>query len=282
MIENDWPTEFVYVDGCRLSIHDIGAGGHPAMVFLHGIGCTKAIWTPVIRRLPSSWRFVPIDIRGGGESEETEPSDLTLAEWAADVIAVFEHLDLAEPPVLVGHSLGASIALQCALDHPSSVAGLVLLGAEAGLCRLGPMMRERARAIEDEGFDQWVNGPWRSAPPMSSRSREANPGLVDEYSTMLYVTGAEKYIRCVEGIAGSPDLTARLGEITVPVLVMIGGEDDRTLPEYGRALAKGLPESRTVELPGVGHTLQMESPDRVASEMAAFVAELAGSRKARS
>ncbi len=277
MIENEWPTEFVEVDGGRLAIHDLGHDGHPALIFVHGIGTSKEIWTPVIRRLPSSWRFVPIDIRGGGETEEADERALRLEGWSADLAAVVDHLGLTEAPVLVGHSLGASIVLQYALDHPSSLAALVLLGAEGGLCRLGPLMRERSKAIEESGIDGWVTGPWRQAPPVSVTSRRANPGLVDEYATMLYQTGAQRYIRCVDGIAESPDLTSRLGEIRAPALVMIGGDDDRTLPEFGWVLANGLPAGRGVELPRVGHTLHMESPDRVAAEIGAFVGEVIGS-----
>ncbi len=66
----------------------------------------------------------------------------------------------------------------------------------------------------------------------------------------------------------------RLGEIQQPALVLVGGEDDRTLPEHGQRLAESLPAGRLVELAGVGHTMPLEAPDEVAQAVLELGAEL--------
>jgi len=268
--------QYAELDGCRLALYDTGGSGGPTLVFVHGIGGARTVWIPVLERLPESWRLVAYDYRGGGESEEDAQSagrPLSVAQWASDLEALLDERGVTGPLVVVGHSLGATIALQFALDRPGRADAIVLVGAEAALCRLGAVMQERARSIAETGVDGWVKGPWRAAPPFSRRTQAERPEIIDEYSTMLYQTGAERYIRAVDAIAASPDFSDRLSEITVPVLVLIGGEDDRTTPEVGWALANGLPAGRGVELPEVGHTLSYEAPERVAEEIERFVAE---------
>jgi pimeloyl-ACP methyl ester carboxylesterase len=265
--------EYDEIDGCRIALWDTGPGEGPTLVFVHGIGGAKAVWLPVLDLLPPEWRLIAYDYRGGGESEEDEPRPLSVGRWTSDLGALLGLRRVEEPVVLVGHSLGATIVLKFAIDHPEVPAAIVLVGAEAALCRLGPVMLERARAIEETGIDGWVRGPWRAAPPFSKRTQHERPELVDEYSKMLYLTGPERYLRAVTAIDESPDLSPFLSAVTVPALVLIGGEDDRTTPEVGWTLADGLPNGRGVELPDVGHTLSYEAPAKVSDEIVRLVRE---------
>jgi pimeloyl-ACP methyl ester carboxylesterase len=264
-------TESVGIGDCSIALYDIRSPSRPPVVFLHGIGCSKAVWSRVLGRLPEEWRLIAYDSRGAGESKESSPGPLSLEVYAADLRALLHARAAEDRPVLVGHSLGASVALQFALTWPDVPAALVLIGAEAGLCRLGAMMQERASAIAVSGMRGWIEGPWRKAPPFSEASVAAEPGLLDTYAQMLYQTGAERYARAVAAIIESPDLTGSVGRIELPSLVLIGGHDDRTLPSFGWQLAELLPNGRGVELPNVGHTLPMEAPQRVAEELITFV-----------
>lgn len=264
-------TEYVTVGDSSIAVWDIRPDGAPPIVFLHGIGCSKDVWSRILPRLPDEWRLIAYDQRGAGESKEAFEQPLSVELMADDLHALLQARAAEDRPVIVGHSLGASVALQFALTWRDVPAGLVLIGAEAGLCRLGPMMAERAAAITATGMQSWIDGPWRKAPPLSKASRAAEPGIVDIYAQMLHQTGPERYIRAVTAIANSPDLSDVVHLIEVPALVLIGGDDDRTLPRYGWDLAERLPSARGVELPNVGHTLPMEAPQRVAEEIIAFV-----------
>jgi len=268
-----WQTEYAALGDCRIALYDTGPSDGATIVFSHGIGGAKSVWIPVLEHLPKSWRLIAYDYRGGGESEETVSQPLSLHQWAIDLKALLGERQVESSPVLVGHSLGASIVLQFTLDWPDVPGALVLIGAEAGLCRLGPMMQERSRAIVESGIDGWIKGPWRAAPPFSKATQTNYPDMIDKYSEMLYLTGADRYLRAVTAIAESPDLTEHLGGIAVPTLVLIGGEDDRTTPEAGWDLVAGLPSARGVEVADVGHTLSYEAPERVVGELVQFVRE---------
>lgn len=269
-------TEYSELSDCRIALYDSNPAGAPAVVFVHGIGGSKAVWAPVLPILPEAWRIIAYDYRGGGESEETAPRKLALELWASDLRALLDARGVAGPVVLVGHSLGASIVLQFALTHPSSAVGLVLVGAQADICALGPLMQARADSILQGGVTGWVAGPWRAAPPFSKATMAARPEIIDEYAEMLHLTGAERYVRAVTAIAESPDLRGELGSISVPSLIVIGSDDDRTTPQAGWELVARLPDARGVELADVGHTVSFEAPERLAQELVIFVGRVAG------
>jgi pimeloyl-ACP methyl ester carboxylesterase len=92
---------------------------------------------------------------------------------------------------------------------------------------------------------------------------------------MLLANDDGNYIRTCVAIATSEDLTDQLGDVMQPALVILGGDDDRTLPEHGRELARRLGRGALVELPGVGHTLPLEAPAEIAAAVQHFLDDIA-------
>src|SRR5262249_56307417 len=77
--------------------------------------------------------------------------------------------------------------------------------------------------------------------------------------------------RQCRAIASAESLSDRLGEVRRPVLVVVGSDDDRTLPEHGRELARSIPQARLVELADVGHTIPLEAPVEAARAITKFL-----------
>jgi pimeloyl-ACP methyl ester carboxylesterase len=100
--------------------------GTPVLL-IHGNCSSAAFWEPLVRRLPSDLRLIAPDLRGYGGSE-TAPVDATrgLRDFADDVAALLDALDLREPVVVAAHSMGCGVAMQLLVDHPSRVRGLLL------------------------------------------------------------------------------------------------------------------------------------------------------------
>ena len=214
-----------------------------------------------------------VDLRGTPRSREVERTELTLARWAEDLAAVVEQLGL-ERPALVGHSLGASVALKLALERPELLGSLVLIGGEADLSNLAPRMLLSAERIEELGLETWIDEFWSQNPPFSAPSLERDPSMLDDYRNLLLENDPVDYVRQCRAIAAAESLSGRLGEVGHPVLVVVGGLDDRTVPEHGRELARALPNARLVELPEAGHSIPLEAPEATAEAVAAFLAEL--------
>jgi pimeloyl-ACP methyl ester carboxylesterase len=271
---SDPESTVVALDTCEVACEISGAGA-PAIILLHGLGGSTALWRDVQARLGNGHRVISYDLRGAGRTRQLEDREFSLATWADDLRGLLSALDV-ESPVLVGHSLGASVALKYALSFSEEVAGLVLLGADPDLSNLAPRMRAAAELIERIGLESWVSEQWVKNPPFAPAALARRPEILDRYRAMLLGNDQADYVRTCLAIAAAESLGERVGEIALPALVVIGAEDDRTLPEHGRRLAGRLRNARAVELEGVGHTMPFEAPDEVASALLAFVAGLPG------
>ena len=243
------------------------------VVLLHGLGLSGALWSRVRDGFGPGYQLILVDLRAAGQTRELEEEELSLERWADDLAGLLDALDVRRP-VIVGHSLGASIALKFALERPDDVRALALIGADATLSNLAPRMLANAERIENMGLEAWVEKFWSKNPPFSPESLERDPEILDEYRALLLANDPADYVRQCRAIAAAEDLAERLGDISLPALVLIGGSDDRTLPEHGRQLATRLGDARVVELPDVGHTLPLEAPQAVAAAVSAFLQDL--------
>ncbi|GIJ41158.1 alpha/beta hydrolase [Micromonospora andamanensis] len=120
----------VAANGLTQSVRVAGPPDGVPVLLIHG-NCSSALfWEPLVRRLPGHLRIVAPDLRGFGQTD-TAPVDATrgLADFADDVAALFDVGSLfpaGAQPVVVGHSLGAGVAMQLLVDLPGRVAGLLL------------------------------------------------------------------------------------------------------------------------------------------------------------
>jgi len=262
---------WLVVDDAGIHVQATGEGPH--VVLIHGLGLSGALWNRACEAFGDGYRLIRIDLRSAGRSRETVRTELSLARWADDIAAVLDDMGI-DDPVLVGHSLGASVALKCALERPDRVRALVLVNADPNLSNLAPRMLTSVERIESKGMQGWIDEFWSKNPPFSEASLRRDRGMLTEYRDLLLENDADDYIRQCRAIANAENLDDRLGELTCPVLVLIGGADDRTLPEQGRAMAAEIPGAQLVELPDVGHTIPLEAPAELAQSVQGFLAGL--------
>ncbi len=113
----------------RLAVRiDTRAAG-PIVVLLHGLNSDATDWQPVIDDFPMDYRIIAVDLLGYGESPKPIDIDYSCADHVAALHATLDELDLDEPFLLVGYSLGGDIALNYAATYPSDVRRLFLLSA---------------------------------------------------------------------------------------------------------------------------------------------------------
>lgn len=263
--------ERVTVGTLDVCYESIGAG--VPVVLVHGLGGARVLWSAVRDSFGSGFRVVLLDLRGAGGTREIAEEELSLETWARDLARFLEALEIKQP-VLVGHSLGASVALKYALEYPDDVRALVLMGADASLSHLAPRMLAAVELIQRVGLETWVGEHWSKNPPFAAGSIERAPEMLELYRDMLLANRQNDYIRTCRAIADAEDLAGRLGDVHQPTLVIVGGSDDRTLPEHGRELAARMPDAGFVELPDVGHSLPLEAPGAIAEAVGAFLEQV--------
>jgi pimeloyl-ACP methyl ester carboxylesterase len=112
------------VDGCEIYTRAWGEPGRPGIVLVHGSAAHAGWWDPIAEALAQDFHVVALDLSGHGDSGWRD--SYSGAAWADEVLAVIDEYDVA-PTVLVGHSLGARVALVAAGERPAAVSGLMLL-----------------------------------------------------------------------------------------------------------------------------------------------------------
>ncbi|CAN5681268.1 hypothetical protein BH18ACT15_BH18ACT15_14190 [soil metagenome] len=264
-------------DGARLQIEEAGPPARSGIVFVHGSALSAAVWHYQMNGIRGH-RCVFFDLRGHGLSQPKGAAPFTVGTLARDLRAVIREAGL-DTVVIVGHSLGGMAALQLLVEEPEpadvDVTGLVLAGATYGPAAetlIGGAVIARAERLIRRPFD--MLGTQSARLDGLRRLNRASDALfwsvtfaafgplpsakqVDFAYGLLAGTRADvifDLVRCLRAF----DVGKRLGEVTVPVLVVAGSHDRLTIPEASRYLAEHLADARLVVLDRCGHLPMLE------------------------
>ena len=267
--------KFTEVPGGRL--HWVEKGEGRPVVMIHGLAGSHCNFTYALmdRLADKGYRAIAVDRPGCGWSERDGDEQARIPNQAA-MIAAWLEAEGIEKPLLVGHSLGGAVSLALAVNHADKVAGLALISAlvrapEApsdaftGINIANPALRKfiahtiaTPMAIRTgEKTLSIVFGP----DPAPADFRTRGGGLLGLRPRAFYAAATD--LHAVDKDMDS--ITARIGEIRVPV-GMFYGDDDLILvaPEQIAALRKALPDAVIESVPGRGHMPLIIIPDDVA------------------
>jgi 3-oxoadipate enol-lactonase len=224
------------------------------IVFLHGAGCTSGIFAAQLAAFPGS---VAVELPGHGVPGAPESIDAF-----ADAVAAELERRGAREAVLCGSSMGGAIALALALRDEPHVRAIVLLDSGARL-RVSPKIFE---ALERD---------FHAAAEMLARLFFADPTTerVDRAVAMIERVGQAQTMRDFRA-CNAFDVTARLGEIHVPLLALAGEADVLTPPKLAQFVADRVDGAQARILPGAGHLPMIEQPAETNAALRAFVTQL--------
>jgi proline iminopeptidase len=253
-------------DGYNLNIEELGSG-FPLIVLHGGPGLDHQMFRPYLDPLAAEYRLLYVDERGQGRSERVDPATLSLDRFACDVELMVQALRL-EAFALLGHSFGAIIATNHALELGTAAAYVISGGAdesnamladvEASLEALGDAGKAIAASWEDEKTVQTgeqLRQLLRVQMPFHFH-REPPPGYAEE------TVGAPEVLRHFANAGyGDFDYRPRLGRVAKPTLVLVGEHDRTTTPRAARTLHEGIADSELVIIPDAGHLSFVEQTD---------------------
>ena len=264
------PRKYVSIDGVATFLRHTGATTLPdvtpdlsrgeTIVCLHGAGGNGGLFAELVDALAEAHSPLCFDQPGHGRSGGLDSlgSIERMGEFTGALLAALG----VEPVVLLGHSMGGLVALQRALEHPEAVRALVLVGTAARIEVPDELVEQMRRVTEGKDrrmFRREIYSP-ASSPDVIRRG---------------FLEGLKTDPRAALGdllAARDFDARERLGEISVPTLVVVGEDEAESLREAARELEAGIPGARRVEIPKAGQMLPIEQPRALADAVQGFLA----------
>jgi len=248
---------------CWIKRSDFDAG-QKNLFFIHGSGGGHHLWVNQYGRLHKKFNIVAVNLPGHAPSGGRGENDVRrYSDW------IRETLDAVgwKKSILVGHSLGAAIALTSALDYPDKLAGIVCVGGGMKMpvnAFFLEFLQSAPAAIPAEivelitKFSLAKENRARLSPPLQLSIAQAK---VDVMYGDLFA-------------CNNLDLTQEAGDIGIPALIVCGTQDKMTPPELSRALAAAMVDARLVFIEGAGHMVMLEQPEKFNAVLTDFVSGL--------
>lgn len=269
-------------DGVKLYFEEAGSG--TPIVFVHEFGGDHRSWEPQMRHFARRHRCITYAARGYPPSDvPTQVAAYSQRTAATDILAVMDGAGVDRAHV-VGLSMGGFAVLHLGLIAPARALSLTVAGAGYGAEKqheayFRDVSLEVARQFEAQGSHQFAKTYALGASRVQFQNKD--PRGWAEFAQQLGehdAVGSANTMRGVQATRPSLyDLEASLAALAVPTLVIVGDEDDHCL-QPGLFLKRTIPACGLLVLPKVGHTLNLEAPERFNSFLGEFIATVEAGR----
>ena len=279
----------------RLFVLERGDGPLPLFVLHGGPGLDHSMFGDHLDALSDACRLLFVDLRSQGRSEPAPPDTWTLGQMAADIESLAEELELERFAVL-GHSFGAFVALQHAVDFPGRAEASIISAGVPAAAFLEAVQRN-LDAFEPVELREQVTSSW--ARESEARTQEDCRSLLSDQLPFHFRDPRDPRIDAMRADLdnmifapdvlraaakeeyGAIDVQHRLGSISHPLLVL-AGRHDRTCPvAAAEAIAQGAPDAELVLFEKSAHMTFIEEQDAYIAAVSDFLARRVGPAAAR-
>jgi proline iminopeptidase len=280
----------VDVGDTRLHVEERGGGSDLALIALHGgPGLDHTMFGDWLDTLGDACRLLLVDERSQGRSEPSPPETWTLERHARDVDALATALGL-DRYVVLGHSFGALVALQHAVDFSGRPAGSVISsGAPSERLLMSHVERELER-FEPVELREQVQASW--AREAHARTQDEVRDLLDDQLPFHFADPHDQRIdemrAAMAGAVYAPDVLRaaategyghievedRLADVSHPMLVLAGRHDRTCSVQAAEVIAGGVPDAELVVFADSGHMTFVEEPDAYRAAVRRFLARV--------
>ncbi len=247
------------------------AGRGAPLVLIHGLADDHRAWRRTLPDLMLRHRLILYDLRGHGQTSLGDP-DGSLRQLSEDLIALLDGLGV-EQPAIAGFSLGGTVAMRAAIDHPDRVGRLALVATSSRVGRSAAgWYRERVAMVERkdprlrETLDRDTADVYAQAPS------QVDEGILIRRQSTADPRGYANACAAMAALNAAP-LDPELPRIQAPTLIVASTLDQHCPPKAAEIIAAGIEGSRLEIFAGAGHAIPVEKPHELAAAVNSFLAD---------
>ena len=245
------------------------AGRGEPLLLVHGLADDHRAWRRTLPDLMLRHRVLLYDLRGHGETTLGTP-DGSLRQLGKDLVGLLDALEIQRARI-VGFSLGGTIAMRLAIDHPDRVDKLVLVATSSRVGRsAASWYRERLSMVNNE--DSWLRETLDrdTAEVYAQAPGELEEGLLIRRQSTADPRGYGNACAAMAALFAAP-LDPELGHIPAPTLIVASDLDQHCPPKAAEIIHSGILGSRVEVLKGAGHAIPVERPRELAAAINKFL-----------
>jgi len=234
--------------------------GKSTLLFIHGAGGNKNHWINQFDGLRKDFNVIVAELPGHGSSSPQGANDVE--RYAEDTSTIIDTI-APNPPIVIGHSMGGAISQTVALNFPSKIAGIVLIGTGCKLKVLPSILDGLLTNFEET---------------VAMINRYAFSKFTDEEMIQL---GASEMAKTPPSVLHGDFLACdrfnicnKLTNILHPTLILCGEDDQLTPVKYSKFLSENIPNSNLKIFPGAGHMVMLEKPGEINRAIRKFASSL--------
>lgn len=263
------PGEDIFIPVASEQVSGRAVGAGRPIVLVHSLLADRTSFEPLASLLAPAHRVTMLDLPGFGGSHPVAGGLEAVADRLAEAVDVIER-EAGEKPVVLGNGYGGFVTLLAAIRHPQLARKLVLADCGAAFDEPGRQaFRNMSAAARAKGLAAISDTAMRRL--FAPAFQAAHPELIEARRARFVAVDPETFHAACAALA-SLDLRADLARVTVPVLVLVGEQDEATPPVMSRELAAGLPDARLQVLAGCAHVPQLQAPEQFLQAIADFIA----------
>jgi len=262
-----WKDGDVTANGIRLHYYRTGDGTKPPMVLLHGYTDAGLCWTDLAHEFEKDYDVIMMDYRGHGFSDAPLTGYKT-EDYTADAVGLIEALKLPKP-IIIGHSMGGSIAAQIVLTRPDIPQKAVLIdppGVSKPLFAT-EAVKQKALTWFKSDLEFQHNA---SLTTLLKEAAKRHPQISAACRQRWADSKVQTKPQIAETVINLPYLRNDFPQFITPTLILKADADEKTKQEELDAV-KGAPNVTLVHIAGAGHLVHLEQPEALLSDLRKFL-----------
>jgi len=261
----------LFLNNLMVCYTDDGPDEAPVIIFIHGFPLNKSMWDKQITALKQQYRVIAYDVRGHGESESGDTSTFSIENFAHDLVYFMDALKI-DRASLCGLSMGGYIALNAVENYPHRFESLVL--CDTSCFPDTPETIEKrmktVESIENNGLVRYADTSVKILfAPQSLTTKEVEITAVKE---MILTTSIQSLSKTLLALCVRKETCTLLPLIQVPVLVLVGEEDQITPPTTAKYMHENIKDSTLHVIKHAGHLSNLENSADFNKQLKTFFA----------